>query len=110
MMDSGPRRRSGFAICRFVLRTRAMLARRNIRRHTDASRRATLRKARGAYFLPLPFSRWLRALAAAVFDVLLVRPSSSVFDAAVAALALVTFFAIGNPASQLVVDNMVRIA
>lgn len=55
--------------------------------HTTASR------CLGVYFLRLPFSRWLRALAAAVFEVLLVRPSLSVFDAAEAAFALVTFLA-----------------
>jgi hypothetical protein len=34
-------------------------------------------------------ARWLRALAAAVFEALLVRPSLSTLDAADAALALV---------------------
>jgi hypothetical protein len=43
----------------------------------------------------LPFGgRWLSALAAAVFEVLLVRPSLSTFDAAVAAFLLVVLFAI----------------
>jgi hypothetical protein len=39
-------------------------------------------------------ARWLRALAAAVFDALLVRPSRSTFEAADAALVLV-FLAFG---------------
>lgn len=41
------------------------------------------------YFLPLPFCA--RALAAAVFEFLLVRPSLSTLLAAVAAFALVCF-------------------
>ena len=43
---------------------------------------------RGAYFAFFG-ARWLRADPAAVFDVLLVRPSRSTFEAADAALALV---------------------
>lgn len=49
-------------------------------------RRVDLRAHREPFFLG---ARWLSALAAAVFDVLLVRPSRSTLDAAFAALALV---------------------
>ncbi len=43
-----------------------------------------------AYLLRFPFgARWLRALAAAVFDLFEVRPSRSTLDAALAALTLV---------------------
>lgn len=43
------------------------------------------------------FSFWLSADPAAVFDVLLVRPSRSVLDAALAALGLVSLLISANP-------------
>lgn len=54
---------------------------------------------RVAYFGRLG-ARWLRALAAAVFDALLVRPSLSTFDAADAAFALVFLALVMRPPSS----------
>jgi hypothetical protein len=52
------------------------------------------------YFFFLLGARWLNAEPAAVFDVLLVRPSRSTFDAALAAFALVfRFLATNSPPS-----------
>jgi hypothetical protein len=48
-------------------------------------------------FDPRLASRWLSALAAAVFDALLVLPSRRTLDAMDATLLLVTFFATGYP-------------
>ena len=49
-------------------------------------------------------ARWLSALAAAVFEALLVRPSRSTFDAADAAFALV-FLAFAMRTSSVATDS-----
>ncbi|WIM87899.1 hypothetical protein PT015_24290 [Candidatus Mycobacterium wuenschmannii] len=68
------------------------LQRRNCRTSRQRGKDRPIQRSFQSYFLPFApdfGARWLSAEAAAVFDALLVRPSRSTFEAALAAFALV---------------------